>query len=127
MTDAFREVGGAASLAGDAATSDVTVSTVGLHNASTFGIGQVRMTCRGDMGWRRAFGATTPVTRTRLLSGGDDPFTIAGVPVARDAAALDFGLDAALSAMIRVGVSYSGQFGNSLLDQAAKATLNVKF
>ncbi|AZO16519.1 hypothetical protein EJ069_18445 [Mesorhizobium sp. M2A.F.Ca.ET.043.05.1.1] len=49
-------------------------------------------TACGFLGWRHAFGDTAPTIGVAFA--GQDPFTIAGTPIARDAALIDLGLDA---------------------------------
>ena len=77
------------------------------------------------LGWRHAFGDVTP-TSTFAFAGGD-AFTIAGVPIARDAPSIEAGFDLKMSANATLGLSYAGQFGGGATDNGAKANLNVKF
>ncbi|MGN6143207.1 MAG: autotransporter outer membrane beta-barrel domain-containing protein [Mesorhizobium sp.] len=58
---------------------------------------------------------------------GANSFTIAGVPIAKDAAVLEAGLDFAISERATLGLSYSGQFGSHATDNGAKANLSVRF
>jgi uncharacterized protein with beta-barrel porin domain len=58
---------------------------------------------------------------------GGSAFPIAGLPVIRDAATLDAGLDVAVSGRTTIGLSYSGQIGKGLSDQTAKASINFRF
>jgi hypothetical protein len=51
---------------------------------------------RGTLGWRHALGDVTP-TSTLAFAGGH-AFTIAGVPIARDAAIVEAGLDLKMTA-----------------------------
>jgi len=47
-------------------------------------------------------------------------FSITGVPLAEDSALIDAGLDLALGPNTTAGVSYSGQFGDGVQDNAVK-------
>jgi uncharacterized protein with beta-barrel porin domain len=47
-------------------------------------------------------------------------FTVFGVPLAEDSALIDAGLDFNLAPNVTVGVSYSGQFGDGVADNAVK-------
>lgn len=76
-------------------------------------------------GWRHAYGDVTPLSQMRF-SGGDT-FSIAGVPVSRDAVVVEAGLDFALSPGAVLGISYGSQFGAGLTDQSVKANFNLKF
>ena len=60
-----------------------------------------------------------------FANGG--PFTIAGTPLSRDAAVVEAGLDARVSAQASVNLSYSTQVSGALIDQSFRAGLNLKF
>jgi len=83
------------------------------------------VTLRGMAGWRRAFGDVTPQSTLAFATG--NAFTIAGVPIARDAAVVEAGLDLNLSPDARLGLSYNGQFGSGIQDNGFKANLSVRF
>lgn len=70
---------------------------------------------------------TSPPTSTNRFVGGGNAFTVAGVPVARDAAVIEAGLDFALTPAAVIGVIYSGQFGSGIIDQSLKANFSAKF
>jgi outer membrane autotransporter protein len=124
-SDGFTEQGGAAALTGAGSTTDATFTTLGLRGSTDFTLGGMNGTARGMLGWRHAFGDVTP-TSSFAFAGGD-LFTIAGVPVARDAAVVEAGLDLNMSANATLGLSYAGQFGSHTADNGAKANLNVRF
>jgi outer membrane autotransporter protein len=81
---------------------------------------------------RRA-GIETPVTSRRrrrsttLAFAGSNAFTIAGVPIAKNAALVEAGLDLALSKSATLGVSYTGQLAADAQDHAFKANLAIRF
>ena len=125
-TDGFVEQGGAAALAGTAADTDTVFGTLGLRASTTFTLGGATLTAKGMLGWRHAFGDATPLAALRFAGGGS-PFGIGGVPVARNAAVIEAGLDYAISPNASLGISYGGQFGSGLADHSAKANLNVRF
>ncbi|MFX7883240.1 autotransporter domain-containing protein, partial [Acinetobacter baumannii] len=77
------------------------------------------------LGWRYAFGDVTPLASLALAGG--NAFTISGVPIARDAAVIEAGLDFAVSPTAIFGITYGGQFGARLSDQMVKANLNLRF
>lgn len=62
-----------------------------------------------------------------LAFAGGAPFAIAGAPIARDALALEAGLDIALSRKATLGMSYSGQIASGTQDHGLKANLTVSF
>lgn len=125
-TDGFRETGGAAALTGAAATTDATFTTLGLRAQTTFMLGGASLTAKGTLGWRHAFGDVTPLAGLRFAGGGSG-FGIGGVPIARNAAVIEAGLDYAIAPNATLGLSYGGQFGSGLADHAAKANFNVRF
>lgn len=124
-SDAFAEKGGAAALTSAGQSTDATFTTLGIRASTSFDLGSVKTTARGMIGWRHAFGDTIPTT-TNAFAGGN-AFTIAGAPIAKDAAVLEAGLDFAISDNATLGVSYTGQFGSGVRDNGAKANLSVRF
>ena len=54
-------------------------------------------------------------------------FEVGGVPLAKDSALLDAGLDFALSDRLSAGVSYQGQYADNLEDNAVKGRLTWLF
>ncbi|MEO3435600.1 autotransporter domain-containing protein [Inquilinus sp. CAU 1745] len=124
-TDGFTEDGGAAALAGDSADTDAAFTTLGLRASAGFTPGEIEVKARGMLGWRHAFGDVTPLS-THAFAGGDI-FTIAGVPIAQDAAILEAGLDFQVTETTTLGLSYSGQIAGGSSDHGARATLTVKF
>ncbi len=124
-TDGFTERGGAAALSGQSATTDATFTTLGLRASTTFDLYGASLTVKGTLGWRHAFGDVTPLSAVRFA--GSDVFTVAGVPIARDTAVVEAGLDYALSSTATLGVTYGGQFGSGATDQSFRANFNVRF
>ncbi len=76
-------------------------------------------------GWRHAFGDIVPLTTQAFF--GSDSFTVAGVPIAEDAAVLEAGLDVLVGASTTLGVAYTGQFGDGVTQNGFNATLKVSF
>jgi outer membrane autotransporter protein len=124
-TNGFTEQGGAAALTTPAGTTNVTFTTVGVRGEKAYTLHGWKTTAHAMLGWRHAFGDTTPLS-TFTFAGGN-AFTIAGVPIARDAASVDAGVDVALSRAATLGVSYSGQFAKRSTDYGVRATLTLAF
>lgn len=124
-TDGFVERGGAAALQSARTTTGVAFTTLGLHLSSGVMLGSVAATARGTLGWRHALDDVTPLS-TFALAGGS-PFAVAGVPIARDAAVIDAGLDFALAKNATLGISYTGQFASRATDQSIKGNLAIRF
>jgi outer membrane autotransporter protein len=103
----------------------VTFTTLGLHAATDLALGDTAATISGTLRLAACFGDTTPLSIFALAGGSS--FTIAGVPIAPDAALVEAGLDLNLTPAATLGVSYGGQFGSGLSDQSVRADFNWKF
>jgi fibronectin-binding autotransporter adhesin len=68
----------------------------------------------------------TPLLQ-RATSGVPTPFSIAGAPIARDALALEFGVDRRLTSNVKLGVYYSALLSSSASDNVIKAKLEATF
>ncbi|MGJ7544904.1 autotransporter domain-containing protein [Variovorax sp. LT1R16] len=124
-TDAFTESGGAAALGVAGDTTGTSFSTLGLRASNAVALGGLQATLRGMVGWRHAFGDTTPTSSAAFA--GSSAFTVAGVPIGKDVAVLEGGLDFALQRNLTLGVSYSGQVGSGVEDHGVRAHLLWKF
>jgi outer membrane autotransporter protein len=85
----------------------------------------MELTLRGGLGWRHAFGDVDP--KTTLAFAGSIPFNIAGMPIARDAAIVEAGLDLAIGRGATLGLAYTGQLAQDTQDHAFKGVLAVRF
>lgn len=124
-TDGFVENGGDAALAGRFRNTDVTFSNLGLR-------GSVNVVAEGTLrffwstGWRHAFGDRTPFTDLQF-GAGTQVFGISGAPIAKNAAALQAGIEANLATDLSLGLSYSGQIGRNVQDHGVKGNLTWRF
>jgi outer membrane autotransporter protein len=125
-TGSFTETGRAAALTSRSSSTGVAFTTLGLRASTGFTITNgMTTTARGMLGWRHAFGDTTPVSIVALTGGS--PFTIAGAPIAEDAAAVEAGLDLNLTSNMILGLAYGGQFGSGLTDQTVRGSFSIRF
>ena len=124
-TDGFTESGGAAALSGGNGSTHTTYSTLGLRGTSNAGMPNNQTRLRGLVGWRHAFGDVTPTSTLALA--GQPGFTVAGVPIARNALVLEGGIDFAVGRNLTMGVSYVGQASSQVSDHGIKASLLWKF
>ena len=122
--DGYTETGGAAALTAAGQVVNATFTTLGIRGETRIDLGASAATLSGGLGWRHAFGNTP--TATHSFAGGN-AFTVAGVPMARDALVLDAGFNVNLTDNATFGLTYNVQFGSNLADHSAKASLNVKF
>jgi len=124
-SDAFSERGGPAALTTRSSTTATGFSTLGVRASTSFAVQGMDLTLRGTLAWRHAFGDVTPLA-TFAFSGGS-AFTVAGVPIARNAALLEAGLDLAITPSATLGLSYTGQLATDSQDHAFKGNLAVRF
>jgi outer membrane autotransporter protein len=124
-TAAFHEGGGAAALTVKAATFTDTVTTLGMRPSMSVELGDFEANLRGMLGWRHTFGDVVP-TAAVAFSGGNF-FSVTGAPIARDAAALEAGLDFAPSDSMTAGLTYGGELSGKSTDQQARGTIRINF
>ena len=125
-TGHFAETGGAA-LTGGGDAFATTFTTLGLHGASSVSLSDGKpLTVRGTLGWRHAFGDVTPETLL-AFSGGGTPFTVGGVPIARDALLVEAGAGFNFARNASLALTYSGQLARAAQDHAAKGEISWKF
>jgi len=124
-SDGFAETGGEAALVVDGGTTDTTFTTLGLRAATSFDLNGANVTAKGMLGWRHAFGDVTPLVTQAFA--GSDAFTVAGVPIAEDAAVIVAGLDFDLTKAATLGIAYQGQFGDGATQNGFNARLIMAF
>ena len=119
--------GGLAALNVAANSFEVGYSTLGIRAAGIVPIGDgMVLIPRASAAWQHAFDGVTPDARLAFAASGV-PFTIAGVPIARDSLLAEAGLDLAIGRNATVGVSYVGQLASHVQDHAAKGKFSWKF
>jgi len=79
-----------------------------------------------SLGWQHAWGSVSPVDSMRYAVGGPS-FSVAGVPVARNAAAFNGGISFLVAPKVSVDATYSGQFASHATAQAARLSLTWTF
>jgi outer membrane autotransporter protein len=126
--DGFAENGGGvAALSGSSNDLDIGYSTLGGRAAFDYPLANgMALTPRVSVAWQRAFGALTP-TETLTFQSTGGTFAVAGLPIARDAALFEAGLDLRLSPRAEVGLSYSGQYGDRVTSNSVKGSLSLLF
>jgi fibronectin-binding autotransporter adhesin len=125
-TGGFTEAGGPAALTVRASTVDDVISTLGVRPSTTISLGGLDGVLRGMMGWRHTFGRVEPVSTVSFAGG--NPFSVGGAPIARDAAAVEAGLDVTVEEGVTLGLTYDGQFsGRRSTDQMARGTIRFSF
>jgi outer membrane autotransporter protein len=126
-TDDLAENGGAAALDGSGGSLSVGYWTLGVRAASRYVLADgTTLLPRASLAWQHTLGGTTPDAQLAFQSTGV-AFGVAGVPLARDSALFDAGVDMPLGPRATVGISYGAQLGNSLADHAIKAKFAWQF
>ncbi|WP_273773160.1 autotransporter outer membrane beta-barrel domain-containing protein [Brucella intermedia] len=82
-------------------------------------------TARGGLGWRHAFGDVSP--HTALVFAGGSSFGIEGIPIARNAALLEAGVDVELTENATLGIAYQGQIASDAREHGFNAKFGVRF
>ena len=126
--DGFAENGGGvAALDGSANHLDIGYSTLGGRAAVDYLLANgMELTPRVSVAWQHAFGSLTP-TETLTFQSTGESFAVAGLPIARDTALFEGGLDLRLSPRAEVGLSYSGQYGDRVMSNSIKGDLTCLF
>ncbi len=124
-TGSFTELGGAAALHANSQNTNVTFATLGLRASTRFEVGGMAATAHGSLGWQHAFGDTTPLSTHAFAAS--NAFTVAGGPIAQDAALVEAGFEVNLTRFATLGVFYNGRIASSSRQNGVKANLNVRF
>jgi subtilase-type serine protease len=124
-TDGFAETGGTglAALSGSATSDTIGFSTLGGRAATHYVLpGGMVLTPRVSAAWQHAVGSVTP-TDTMTFQSTGAPFTTAGLPLARDTALIETGLNLSITAQARLGLTYSAQFGDHVQNNSVQGSL----
>jgi outer membrane autotransporter protein len=126
-TNGFTEAGGVSALTDSGNKDDVGYSTLGARAATFYLLGNgMVFVPRVSAAWQHAFGTVMPVA-SLVFQSGSAPFGIVGIPLARDAALVEVGIDLQITAQAKVGVSYVGQLANRAQDNAVTGSFTWRF
>jgi outer membrane autotransporter protein len=126
-TGSFTEAGGVSALTGAGASDDVGYSTLGARAAANCLLpGGMALTPRASLAWRHAFGDVTPAS-SLAFANTDAAFGVAGLPLARDTALVEAGLDLRIDPRAAVGISYSGELASGAQDHSVKGNFVWRF
>ncbi|MNK82754.1 Extracellular serine protease precursor [compost metagenome] len=121
----FSESGGSAALRGQSDSNKQTTSTLGLRALTDFTIGQTEGRLQATLGWRHAFGDVQ--SQTIMSFDGGQAFSVAGAPIARDAALAELGVETAITRNATIGLTYSGQFGGGNRENAGSLHMTWRY
>jgi outer membrane autotransporter protein len=125
-TASFTETPGPGSLVGSSESAGYGITTLGLRGEATM-FATAPIALSGMIGWQHVYGGPTPNATMAFASAPSTPFSIAGAPIARDALALELGVDRRLTSNIKLSVYYSGLLSSGASDNAIKAKLEATF
>ncbi|MXV36769.1 MULTISPECIES: autotransporter domain-containing protein [unclassified Saccharibacter] len=125
-TREFTEGGGQAALHGRGMDTGVGYMTAGVRASTRFWIRDALVSPYAMVAYRRAFGDVSPSVHQTVVSGGPD-MDINGAPMSEDSVVADVGVQAQLTDMIDVSLSYFGQYGNRGYDNGGRASIRVHF
>jgi len=125
-TDRFSEQGGVVALDGFSGEQNVGFSALGVRLATQSTIGAAVIVSRASFAWQHAFGDVVP-TRALAFAGSGADMTITGVPLARDTALIEAGLDISLSSSVTAGFSYNGEIASDVEDHGLSGRLHWQF
>ncbi len=124
-SDGFTEQGGAAALSASGTTRNVTYATLGAHAATSFPCNGDVLTAHASLGWRHAFGDVD--ASSRLAFAGGEAFAVDGLPIARNALAIDAGLDLPVGKHASFSLSYNGQLAHRTVDSGFRDNFIWRF
>jgi subtilase-type serine protease len=126
--NSFNETGTAgAALAVAGNTFETGYTTLGVRAASLFVLANgMALIPRASAAWQHAFDNVTPAVAVSFLASGQS-FVVSGVPLARDSALVDAGVDLRVRPNITIGLSYVGQLSGNVQDHAAKGKFTWAF
>ena len=81
---------------------------------------------RASAQWQHAFGDVTPSTALAFQSTGT-AFTVAGIPIARDSAQVEAGLDWRITPWTKLGAFYQGELAAHAQSHAVKGGFTLDF
>ncbi|POR53195.1 outer membrane autotransporter protein [Bosea psychrotolerans] len=123
-SDSGVEQGGAAALRLNGRDQNLGFSIVGLRAETQ--LGATPLFARAMLGWRHAFGETTP-TAMLAFAGTASPFRVYAAPVARDAMVAEVGLSWRVAGNVALGLGYNAALGNGAGDHALRGRIDVTF
>ncbi|MDF0604804.1 autotransporter domain-containing protein [Neisseriaceae bacterium TC5R-5] len=123
-TKGFGEIGQEAALQADSQTTNVSFSTLGLRLSQALET-STPISLKGQLGWRHAFGDTTPESTQRLAGGSS--FTTEGTPIAKDSGILELGAEVKLSRQTTFSFSYYGLYSGRSRENGFTAHVNWLF
>jgi outer membrane autotransporter protein len=123
----FLESGGAAALSGFSTHENIGYSFLGFRAATVLPLANgTALVPRASVQWQHAFGDVTPVAGL-AFQGTGTAFSVAGVPIARNAALIETGFDWRFSPQAKLGAYYQGELAAHAESHAFKGAFSWNF
>ncbi len=119
----FREKGGNAALAANSTHENSLVSLAGLRLLLSL---PAWLSLSAELGWLHAYGDLAP-ERSLAFSEGGAPFSIRGNALNRDALDASLSAEFALNANARLGLAYSGVWGNKAVSNGGTLFFRIEW
>ncbi|WP_231584921.1 autotransporter domain-containing protein [Bordetella pseudohinzii] len=119
----FSESGGSAALSGRSQNDDSASTLAGLRGQ--WQLPDSAIALRGLLGWRHAYGELRPSSTLAFDQG--PAFSVAGAPIARDAARVELGADLVVVRNMTAGLAYAGEFGGGNRQHTGSLNLRWQF
>jgi outer membrane autotransporter protein len=124
---AFLESGGLAALSSSANNMNIGYSSLGLRAATQWTLANGTIVVpHASAAWQYAFGDVVPTAALAFASTGA-AFTVAGVPIAKNSALVEGGIDWRITAQMKFGVAYQGELAKSAQTNTAKGSFTWNF
>ena len=124
-TRGFQERGGFAALRAESSRDTHASSTLGVRGHTDFKMGRSEGRLRATLGWRHAFG-DVQAQKTMAFEGAQN-FTVAGTPLARNAALVGLEAELELNRRAALVLGYRGEYGSGNRDHAASVKVRWAF
>lgn len=123
----FTENGGGTALSSEGDNTNVSFSTIGARAYTRIDLASSQqLALRATLGWQLALGGTAPQSKLGFVAGGS-AFTVAGVPIARNAAVVDLSASVISHGNVSLSLSYTGLLASRLQDHSVKGNLHWQF
>ncbi|WP_127091999.1 autotransporter-associated beta strand repeat-containing protein [Aquabacter cavernae] len=120
------EAGSSSALVFSSSAMDTLYTTLGVRAGADIAVAGRTLSPGLTLGWRHAFGDTTPQT-VMAYASGSAAFPIWGVPIAADAAVLGANLTYALTSQAFLSLRYDGQIAATASENAVSGALQIRF
>lgn len=124
-TDSFQERDSVMALAVQGVRHAVTYTTVGTHADTHFVFQGDSFTAHASLGWRHVSGDLR--TGATLSFANANAFAVQGLPIARDALAVNVGIDVTVNKCVKLGIFYDAQIAAHAVDAGVRGQVSWRF